>query len=117
MSRSISIGKNLTANTHTVIYKVPKGYSAKWDLMYAHNSVGTNKYLTVDWYDVSTNTHVNILEEYNFTAKQYFQFSGNGSSIVLEEGDEVHMQSETGSSFGVVCTFELIQQEGFRSGY
>lgn len=105
--RPISIGKNLAAGVETTVYTVPKGYTAIWDLLYAHNSLGTNKTLTVDWYDSSENIHVSILEEYNFLAKTYFQFSGNGSGVVLEEGDEIHMTTEAGSSFGVVCTLKL----------
>jgi hypothetical protein len=31
----------------------------------------------------------------------------------MEEGDQVHMTSETGSTFGVICTFELFKKEGF----
>jgi hypothetical protein len=30
----------------------------------------------------------------------------------MEEGDQVHMTSEAGSSFGVICTFELFKKEG-----
>jgi hypothetical protein len=112
MTRPISVGKNLVPNTEAIIYTVPQGYCALWNLLYAHNSTGTNKYLTVDWYDVSENVHVNILDQYNFVSKTYFQFSGNGSGIVMEEGDQVHMTSETGSTFGVICTFELFKKEG-----
>ena len=112
MTRPVSVGKNLAAGVETIVYTVPQGYCANWNLLYAHNSLGTNKYLTVDWYDVSDDTHVSILEQYNFTAKTYFQFSGNGSGVVMEEGDQVHMTSEAGSSFGVICTFELFKKEG-----
>jgi len=34
--RSVSIGKNLTAGTETIVYTVPTGYIAKWVLLYAH---------------------------------------------------------------------------------
>lgn len=112
MARSVSVGKNLAAGTETVVYTVPQGYYAIWNLMYAHNATGSNKYLTADWYDVSEDTHINILEQQNFTSKMYFQFSGNGSGVVMEEGDQVHMTTETGSNFGIICTFELIKKEG-----
>jgi hypothetical protein len=107
MGRLISVGKNLVAATETVIYTVPEGYYAIWNLMYAHNATGTNKFLTVDWYDTSTSTHINVLDQYNFTSKTYFQLLGNGSGVVMEAGDQVHMTSETGSSFGIICTFEV----------
>ena len=105
--RYVSIGKNLTAGTETVVYQVPVGYIAIWDLLYAHNAGSGTKHLSVDWYDTSEATHVAVLEQYNFTSKTYFQFSGNGSGVVLEAGDEIHMTPEAGSSFGIICTLRL----------
>ena len=103
----LSVGKNLAAGVETTIYTVPKGYKANWNLLYIHNSLGSNKTITVDWYDSSAATHIAILEQYNFTSKTYFQFSGNGSGFIMEEGDEVHMTTEAGSAFGIICTFVL----------
>lgn len=105
--KTISIGKNLTAGSETVVYKVPDGYTANWDLMYVHNASGSTKTLSVDWYDSSENAHIAILSSYSFASKNYFQFSGNGSGVVLEAGDEIHMTPESGSSFGIICTVKL----------
>ena len=105
--RQISVGKNLAAGVETTVYTVPQGYRANWNLLYIHNSLGNNKTITVDWYDTSETTHVKILENYPFAANAYFQFSGQGSGVVMEEGDEVHMTTAAASAFGVVCTFEL----------
>ena len=105
--RPVSIGKNLTAGVETIVYTVPKGYTAVWDLMYLHNGGGNTKTITVDWYDSSESTHVSILEAYSMTSKLYFQFSGNGSGVVLEEGDQIHMTPEAGSTFGIICTLKL----------
>jgi len=105
--KQLSVGKNLAAGVETTVYTVPKGYRANWNLFYIHNSLGNNKTISVDWYDSSEATHIAILEQYNFTAKTYFQFSGQGSGIIMEEGDEVHMTTEAGSSFGIICTFVL----------
>jgi hypothetical protein len=104
---SISVGKNLASGVETIVYTVPTGYKATWNLLYAHNSLGNNKTLTVDWYDKSEDTHVKILENYPFAATSYFQFSGQGSGVVMEEGDEVHMTTAADSAFGVICTFIL----------
>jgi len=105
--RPISIGKNLAAGVETVVYTVPKGYVAVWDLMYLHNGSGSTKSITIDWYDSSETTHVSILNAYNLSSKTYFQFSGQGSGVVLEEGDQIHMTPEAGSTFGVICTLQL----------
>lgn len=105
--KQISVGKNLAAGVETIVYTVPQGYRAVWDLMYAHNSTGNNKTLTVDWYDSSEDAHIKILENYPFAATAYFQFSGQGSGVVMEEGDEVHMTTAAESAFGIICTFTL----------
>ena len=105
--RPISIGKNLTAGVETVVYTVPKGYVAVWDLLYMNNSGGSTKTITIDWYDSSETAHISILKDYSMSSKSYFQFSGQGSGVVLEEGDQIHMTPETGSAFGVICTLQL----------
>lgn len=110
--RAISVGKNLTAGTETIVYKVPLGYTAKWTLLYAHNGSAGAKTLTVDWYDVSATTHVSILDAYSFASKGYFQFNAPDTGVILEEGDEVHMTPEAGSSFGIICTFEIEKKQG-----
>lgn len=116
MSRKISVGLNLTANTETMVYKVPKGYYAKWSLLYIHNSGSQNKAITVKWYDQSANTSVDILAATPLAAKDYIKFDGE-AEVIMEEFDEVRMTAETGSAFGIICTFELVQQEGFKYGY
>jgi hypothetical protein len=105
--RPVSVGKNLTAGVETIIYTVPKGYTAVWDLLYVHNAGGSTKTISVDWYDSSAAAHIAILEAYSFTSKLYFQFNGNGSGVVLEEGDQIHLTPEAGSNFSVICTLKL----------
>ena len=110
--RAISVGKNLTAGTETVVYTVPTGYTAVWALLYIHNASGSTKSLSVDWYDSSATTHVAVLEGYSFASKNYFQFNAPGTGVVLEEGDQVHMTPEAGSSFSIICTFNLEKKTG-----
>jgi len=104
--RPISIGKNLAAGVETTLYTVPTGYTAEWELLYLHNTTVANRQITVDWYDVSENTHVAILTNYDMNAKDYFKFDG-GARVVMDEGDQVHISTESSSAFGVICTFNL----------
>ena len=110
--RVISVGKNLAAGVETTVYTVPTGYTAICTMIYAHNTLGTNKTLSIDWYDTSATTHIVILEQLNFTSKMYYQFNATNTGIVLEEGDQVHMTTEAGSAFGIICTFELEKKQG-----
>jgi hypothetical protein len=104
--RPISVGINPTANTLTTVYTVPTGYYAKFTVMYIHNTGGSTKHITVQWYDASSASTLDILTEYNFTSKNYLQFDGN-AYIVLEEGDKIEITTEAGSSFSFIATFEV----------
>ena len=108
--REQSVGLNLTANTLTTVYTVPVGYYAKWNLMYIFNGTGSTKSFTVYWHDSSANADIYIMNANSVTSKQYIQMSDG--YVVLEEGDSIYMQSETGSTFSTICTFELEKKQG-----
>lgn len=111
MSRPVTIGMNLTAGTLTTIYTVPVGYIAKWNLMYVFNGTGSTKSFTAYWHDASTSADIYVLNNNNVAAKEYLRMDG-GAYVTMEEGDKVMMQSESGSTFSTICTFELIKKEG-----
>jgi hypothetical protein len=75
--------------------------------MYIHNTGGSTKHITVQWYDASSASTLDILTEYDFTSKLYLQFDGN-AYIVLEEGDKLKITTESGSSFSFIATFEEV---------
>jgi len=106
--RALSVGVSPTAAVDTTVYTCPKGYYAKFTVMYIHNTGGSTKHITVQWYDASANTTIDILTQYNFSSKTYLQFDGN-AYIVLEEDDKLKITTEAGSSFSFIATFE---QEG-----
>jgi hypothetical protein len=103
--RALSVGVSPTAAVDTTVYTCPKGYYAKFTVMYIHNTGGSTKHITVQWYDASANTTLDILTQYNFTSKNYLQFDGN-AFIVLEEDDKLKITTEAGSSFSFIATFE-----------
>lgn len=107
--REISVGTNLTANVKTTVYTVPTGYYAKWNLCYVVNHTGNNKYVDALWYDSSAATEIRVLDNYILSPTQFIKFDG-GAYIVLEEGDEVRLMSETGSDMSAINTFELIRK-------
>ena len=104
--RPISVGVSPTAATLTTVYTVPTGYYAKFTVMYIHNTGGATKHITVQWYDASSATTLDILTAYNFTSKNYLQFNG-AAYIVLEEGDKIQITTEAGSTFSFIATFEV----------
>ena len=103
--RALSVGVSPAATVDTTVYTCPKGYYAKFTVMYIHNTGGSTKHITVQWYDASANTTLDILTQYNFTSKNYLQFDGN-AYIVLEEGDKIKITTEAGSTFSFIATFE-----------
>ena len=104
--RPVSVGVNPTAATLTTVYTVPTGYYAKFTVMYIHNTGGNTKHITVQWYDASTTTTLDILTSYTLTSKQYLEFDGS-AYIVLEEGDKIQITTEAGSTFSFIATFEV----------
>jgi len=104
--RPVSVGLNPTANTLTTVFTVPTGYYAKFTVMYIHNTGGSTKHITVQWYDASAAATLDILTSYDFTSKQYLQFDGN-AYIVLEEGDRIQITTQSASTFSFIATFEV----------
>ena len=109
MSRPHSVGKNLTANVKTTVFTVPTRNIAKLTLAHISNHTGGDKSVSLWWYDSSENTEVVIIDGYNLDARKYVQFNG-GAYIVLDEGDEIRVQSETGSAMSIIVSMELEQR-------
>jgi len=103
--RALSVGVSPTAATDTTVYTCPTGYYAKFTVMYIHNTGGSTKHITVQWFDASANTTIDILTAYDFTSKAYLQFDGN-AYIVLEEGDKLKITTQSASTFSFIATFE-----------
>lgn len=103
--RSYSVGRNLTANTKTTLFVVPTKQTANWNLLFASNLSTSAKHFSAWWYDKSTNTEIALFSEYNLTAKGYLKF--DNAYVTLEEGDEIRVMSETGSTATVLITVEI----------
>ena len=109
MTRPLSVGTILTTTTKTTIYTVPVGYYAKWNLCYVVNHSGNNKFIDVSWTDASTTNEIYILDQYVLANTAFVKFDG-GAYVVLEEGDTVKAQAESGSTMHLINTFELIRK-------
>jgi hypothetical protein len=105
--RALSVGVSPTAAVDTTVYTCPTGYYAKFTVMYIHNTGGSTKHITVQWFDASANSTLDILTQYDFTSKNYLQFDGN-AYIVLEEGDKLKITTQSASTFSFIATFEEI---------
>lgn len=108
MSRPHSVGKELIANTTTVMFTVPTRNIARWSLLFAANHSSSSKWFTCWWYDKSENTEIEVVFEYPLTAKAFLKF--DGSEVILDEGDEIRVRSETGSVTTCIITVELEQR-------
>jgi hypothetical protein len=105
--RALSVGVSPSAAVDTTVYTCPKGYYAKFTVMYIHNTGGSTKHITVQWFDASATTTLDILTTLDLTTKEYLQFDGN-AYIVLEEGDQIKITTQSASSFSFIATFEEI---------
>jgi hypothetical protein len=105
--RALSVGVSPTAAVDTTVYTCPKGYYSKFRVMYIHNTGGSTKHITVQWFDASASSTLDILTALDLTTKEYLQFDGN-AYIVLEEGDQIKITTQSASSFSFIATFEEI---------
>jgi hypothetical protein len=105
--RALSVGVSPSAAVDTTVYTCPKGYYAKFTVMYIHNTGGSTKHITVQWFDASASSTLDILTTLDLTTKEYLQFDGN-AYIVLEEGDQIKITTQSASSFSFIATFEEI---------
>ena len=108
--RPVSVGTTLTTTTKTTVYTVPTGYYAMWNLAYAVNHSGNNKHVDIIWYDASDNLEHFVIDNYVLSHTQFIKF--DGAYIVLEEGDQVRVQIESGATMNVINTFELHRNKG-----
>lgn len=107
--KPVSTGNVLTAATKTTVFTVPTGYYAKWVLCYVVNTSGNNKAVDALWYDASTDTEIHVLDNYVLSPTQFIKFN-DGAFVVLEEGDQVRVESEAGSTMNTINTFELYRK-------
>ena len=96
--RPTSVGVEPAAATLTTVYTVPTGYYAKFTVMYIHNTGGSTKHITVQWYDASSASTLDILTALDFSTKEYLQFDGN-AYIVFEEGDKLQITTHAPRGF------------------
>lgn len=108
MARKISVGGQLTPNSKTTVFTVPVKNTGDWSVLFLSNHTGNNKWVSVWWYDKSTDNEIRILDATNVDAKKQLQFGGNANEfVVLEENDEIRLQTETGSDFSYIVTVEI----------
>jgi hypothetical protein len=113
--RPISVGANLVANTKTTLYTIPRQNTGRWVLLYAINNTSSAKDVSAWWYDKSSNTEIAVVDNYPLAAKNFLKIDG-GAYTLLEEGDEIRVKSETGSTVSCIITVELeytnVKQKG-----
>lgn len=112
--RELTVGKNLTAGTTTVVYTVPKGCKAIATLLFIANHTGSSKAITASWHDHSANTTVDIVASKSLGSKDFLQFSDG--RMVFDEYDELRCTPESGSSFSVIFTVEILQNTSYQNG-
>jgi len=75
-------------------------------LIHANNATGSNKHVTFDWVDTSASVTVSVIYQFTITSKTSLSF-GLPYYFVMEEDDILKVTTESGSTMGVVATFEI----------
>ena len=112
--RELTVGKNLTAGTTTVVYTVPKGCKAIATLLMLSNAGGNSKTITAKWHDHSQNIEITITGGKSVSAGDHVQFSDG--RMVMDEYDEMRVTPEAASTFSVILTMEIHQNTAYQNG-
>jgi len=114
--RELTVGKNIVANTPTVIYTVPKGCKAITTLLFISNSTGSGKTVNAVWHDYSDSDDITILHSTTLNSgnNNYIQFSDG--RMVMDEYDYIEVTTETGSTMSVILTVEILQNTAYQNG-
>jgi hypothetical protein len=112
--RELTVGKNLTAGSSNTVYTIPKGCKGIATLLMLSNAGGNSKSVTAVWHDNSENTNVTILGGHSISAGSYAMF--DQGRMVMDEFDELRVTPESGSSFSVIFTLEIIQSTAYQKG-
>lgn len=100
-----SVGKVITPDTLTELFKVPAGYKAEVSTLFASNHQGNNKTITLYWQHAHDITHkIYIVTDYVINANNYLQFS---DSMIIQSGDSIQVLTEAGSEISVIASFDL----------
>jgi hypothetical protein len=100
-----SVGKVITPDTLTELFKVPAGYKAEVSTLFASNHQGNNKFITLYWQHAHDITHkIYIVTGFVINANDYLKFS---DSMVMQSGDSIQVLTEAGSEMSVIASFDL----------
>lgn len=112
--RELTVGKNIVANTPTIVYTVPKGCKAIATLLFISNSTGSNKTVNAVWHDKSEGDDIVILGSTTLDANKFIQFYDG--RLVMDEFDYLKVTTETGSTMSVLFTIEIHQSTSYQNG-
>ena len=104
--RKVSVGKELVAGSNTIMYTVPDGYRASWNLLYMINNTASAKTFTVEWRDANNNLVCHVFSNYPLSSKSYLMFD-SGAWVNLESGHTIHIIAEAGSDADAIVSLEL----------
>jgi hypothetical protein len=114
--RELTVGKNIVANTPTVIYTVPKGCKAIATLLFISNSTGSGKTVTAIWHDSSEGDDITIAAATNLNSGNNNSIQFSDGRMVMDEYDYVTVTTETGSTMSVILTMEIVQNTAYQNG-
>ena len=109
-----SIGKNYTSSGTSTLFTVPAKFVAKIDYMLV--SAKESKKFGLTWHDLGTTTDVDIIP-YETALDAGSTRTFENVDILLQEGDTVKVQTESGSDTSVIITFDIFPSNGVTNNF
>lgn len=111
-----SVGIHPTAATETTVFTVPDNQVAIVHMIMLSNHSGNNKTATLWWEHGHDATHdIYIIDGKTFSLAELLNL--NEIELVMRGGDKIKVETEAGSDFSVIVTFDLFPDNNITNNF
>tara|TARA_R100001460_G_scaffold32344_3_gene63417 strand:+ start:354 stop:713 length:360 start_codon:yes stop_codon:yes gene_type:complete len=88
VTKSLTVSATAAGASADVLYTVPPAFDSEVQLLQVINGNSADKNLTIQWFDSSTNTYSNVINDKTVTAKSVYRVI-EGDTLYLHSGDKL----------------------------
>ena len=88
VTKALTVSATSAGASADVLYTVPPAFDAEIQLLQVINGNSANKNLTIQWFDSTSNTYSNVINDAAITAKSVYRVI-DGDTLYLHAGDKL----------------------------
>ena len=85
---TLTVSATAAGASADVLYTVPPAFDSEVQLLHVINGNSANKNLTIQWFDSTSNTYSNVINDAAITAKSVYRVI-DGDTLYLHAGDKL----------------------------